>query len=248
MERGFSAEGSYDFSNLDSISVFNGGLGLHLAIGGEFPIAGNLSVGINLAYASKVWSFESVFDGDSGYLTRSYPALEGNSGLGWRLAVAGRLIPPWELDNETAMWQYIDPIWGRHALYSTLHPFDTPVDGVKFSRDGTYLRLKMLPEGDMTLEFPHGEIHTYDSDGRVKKVEDRYGNHLDISYTTQPHPDPGMDPLVTEWKLEDQHGRINRVHLKQMTSAGEAVMIVDRVEIEPFGGGDPAVYTFETET
>ena len=188
VERGFAADKLYQLANLDSVSLMNGAVSVQIPIGGTYSAGGSLSYQLNLVYASKLWDFEEIDTGPIPItkVARSMPARHTTAGFGWTLSL-GRLIAPDDPSNETGRWQYLDPMGGRHGLYSSLHPFDAIEAGVTYSRDSTYLRMTELASGDLTVEFPDGTVHTFTDAGLLISIEDRFGNHLDVAYSDEGH-------------------------------------------------------------
>jgi hypothetical protein len=235
VEQGFSPDKAYQFSDIDSVALMNGAVSVRLPIGGSYPSGGAFSYLFTLSYSSNFWTFEEIQNPNpqnSGYLVRSMPSAFDNAGFGWSLSF-GRLVHPYDPSNETSRWQYLDPTGGRHGLYGALHPEDDAVAGFSYSRSSSYIRHHELANGDHTLSFSNGDVHTFSSDGIPQRLEDGSGNFLAITY-----------PSATEWRLTDRHGRVHRVYFKSMISDGQSVNVIDRVELPAFDG-TTATYTFE---
>ncbi|MCP3982329.1 MAG: hypothetical protein GY716_23755, partial [bacterium] len=163
LERGFAADKVYQFSGLDQVSLFNGALTVQIPIGGSYPLGGGLGYSLRLSYSSKFWNFEQMAPSGA---VRSLPNRYDNVGVGWFFGL-GRLVPNENPSSDTLASQYRSPDGGVHAFYTTLHPGDESEDGVYYTKDSTYLRLKVpVPGGDFILEFPDGSIHTFTNDGR----------------------------------------------------------------------------------
>ena len=122
LERGFSPDKLYQFSQIDQVSIFNNALSINIPIG-SYPAGGDLSYSLNLSFTSKFWDFEEVMmeGNNADFFTRALPAQHSNAGLGWAVQL-GRLLSPNAPTNDTPFWQYLDPTWGRHAFYGTAPP------------------------------------------------------------------------------------------------------------------------------
>jgi hypothetical protein len=93
----------------------------------------------------------------------------------------------------------------KHGFFPTLHNFESVDPNVFYTRDGSYLRLKLLGNGEKTLEFPNGTIHTFQADNRLRQMAALFRNGggytdvVNISYG------------VNEWDLADSQGRLQRI-------------------------------------
>jgi hypothetical protein len=54
LERGFHADSSFQMGDIDNIDLFRGSLELVIPIGNSYPVGGNLSYQLKLAYHSDV--------------------------------------------------------------------------------------------------------------------------------------------------------------------------------------------------
>src|SRR6476469_4119751 len=87
LELGIQPEKLYQFSDLDSVNLFNGNLMTSIPIGQRYSVGGSLSYQLNLVYNSKVWDYEQYFDGNGKPFYVARPNLRSNAGLGWRLTL-----------------------------------------------------------------------------------------------------------------------------------------------------------------
>ena len=91
-ELGFKAEKVYDFTNIDSVNLFNGNLNISIPIGKRYKVGGALSYQLSLIFNGKIWDYETwtEYDGNGNPQERgrSYPNLRSNAGLGWRVVLA----------------------------------------------------------------------------------------------------------------------------------------------------------------
>ncbi len=232
VDNGTVADRTYQFDGLDTVNLFNGNLLVTLPIGPSYPLGGSFSYGLTLSYNSKVWDFEPRFLPEVSYV-QALADRRSNAGLGWRLTL-GRLIPPFEETNETKdLWIYEAPDGADHMFYPTLHDGDPVSATVRYTRDGSYLRMKDLAGGVRIVEFPDGTVRHFGSDLRIFRIVDRFGNALDVAY-----------PDATTWRLTDSHGRIHHVYFVDAVSDGRSVRVVDRIVLAAFGG-TTATTTFQ---
>lgn len=235
--RGLSANAAYQIGDIDAVNLYNGNLTLALPLGGSYPVGGPLSYGLVLHYNSGIWELV-----DEPACMNSPPAVEAdpeifhNAGLGWRLSL-GELYPPndppW--NDSPATWLYVAPDGSKHTFFPTLHNFETVDPTVFYTRDGTYLRLKLLASGEKTLEFPDGTIHTFQADNRLRQMaalfKDGQGAYTDVVNVTY---------SANEWDLTDSQGRVQRIVFR---TAAPGAGQVDHVSLTAFGGaGATATY------
>ena len=140
--RGLDPEGTYELGDLDHVNLFNGAPVLRIPISQSFPLGGSLNYALALTYSGNVWDFEERFDGQ--LYTQALPNRRSNAGLGWLLSL-GRIILPGDPTTHTdGRYVYESPDGSDHVLYDNLHNGETPEANVFYSRDGTYLRYKVI--------------------------------------------------------------------------------------------------------
>jgi RHS repeat-associated protein len=236
-ERGFATGKSFQAGEMDNVNVFSGQLVLAFALSGSRPIGGpgGLSLGLSLVYNSAVWDFQ----GDSG-VTQAYPSRRSNSGMGFQISL-GRLIPEDDPSADCGADCYVAPDGSEHIFFDVLHyddaedPGDTafpPVQNVRYSRDGTYFRLRKVG-ADRELDFPNGEVHKFRSDGRIVSIRDGAGSGDDIAITYQ--------DIEGKYTITDRHGRTITVNLSGAAYYGTKVASV----VVPVFGGSTTMYSFE---
>jgi hypothetical protein len=235
VERGFAPGQSFQIGDIDHVNLFNGSLVITIPLGLTYPVGGGLSYGLTLTYSSGVWDFREADGGET-----PLPSRTSNAGLGWRVSL-GRYLPWSDPDNDRQVDLYIGPDGAEHWFYKTLHAGDAddPGDGtqpyqqsVQYTRDGSYLRSKKLSGGGWFVEFPDGQFHSFDTTGRLVRMEDRFGNYVNVAY--------GADA----WTLTDKHLRSQKIHFQTLWHGGAWVPMVDRVELTAFGGANTATYDF----
>ena len=231
LERGFSADGAFQIGELDHVNLFNHGLSVTIPMGIEYPINGGFAYQLSLVYSSKVWDWETLCDDNVQPVRCQHqprPGLDFNAGLGWMLSL-GHVVPPGTRPrNETANWLYVGPDGAEHLFYSSLSVFGTGDPGVFYTRDNSYLRLRLVG-GRAEIDFPDGTTHGFGSDHRLAWMKDAFDNQLTVTRTP------------TLWTLDDGH-RQHRIRFASFHVDGELRDLVTRVELAAFGGGAPATY------
>ncbi|MES1243845.1 MAG: RHS repeat-associated core domain-containing protein [Acidobacteriota bacterium] len=233
-ERGFQAERAFYVGDFDTVNLFNGNLVLAIPIGGSYPVGGSLSYGLTLTYNSNVWDFQ---EDEIGVYRQALPNRLSNAGLGWRLSL-GELLDPTGPENDIGLWTYVGADGGEHSFRSTLHEGEPVVNGVEYTRDGSYLRLRTVNANTRAVDFPAGMTQTFTGVGnhrwRLSRIEDRFGNWVNVSYTLNGSGE------VTAWTIQDQHGRVQTVNFIPASHYGR---VVGSVVLTAFGGAT-ATYTF----
>ncbi|MGH2627334.1 MAG: RHS repeat domain-containing protein, partial [Anaerolineales bacterium] len=232
-ERGFDPEKLYQFSDLDSVNLLNGNLTLAIPIGMRYPVGGGLTYGLTLTYNAKAWDHQEVsYQGNP--KSQALPGRLANAGLGWTLAM-GRLLAPEDAinDYDERRWAYIGPDGAEHIFYAALHGNDPPTgelcSSLCYTRDGSYLRLRVVHSGLRVVEFPDGQQHHFMlvyfnglPAWRLAEIRDRFEDgerDVEIFYLDE-------DFL---WEIWDKHGRRHRVVF----------------EPDPAGGGKPRLQRVE---
>ncbi len=151
-----------------------------------------------------------------------------NAGIGWRVSL-GELYPPNDppYNDSPGTWLYVSADGSKHSFFPTLHNFETVDPNVFYSRDGTYLRLKLLAGGSKTIELPNGIIHSFGADNRLTQMAALWksgGAPTDVVNVTY---------LTNEWDLADSQGRVQRVYFR---AAAPGLGQVDHVTVTAFGG------------
>jgi hypothetical protein len=259
LEKGFAADKMYQFGDIDHVNVFNGNLTLTIPVGGTTPVTDHLSLPLTLVYNTKLWSAKEKSHGVGDQASRSLfytPERRANAGFGWTLT-PGRLIDPSETDinNDTFRFIYMSPDGSDRLFYGTLHervPAEPSTNGVLYSRDGTYLRLSPGGAGQI-LESPDGTIREFESytdtlanttcltppcsaytRWRLKKISDRFGNHIDIDYGT-----------AGQWRIRDQYQRLTVVYFSPRANDVDAEYLQQVSSIDlPAPGGGRTTYQF----
>ncbi len=256
-QRGFTPEKTYQVGDVDSVSLFNGGLTVAVQIGQQYVVSESLSYGLTLSFAGKNWKYHKELFADcedppcqeQEMLSVGEPDGLFNSGFGWQLSWGVLIAPdptapftrtnPWDRTH----WRYIGPDSGQHFFWDELHDGETDGSSTTwYTRSNNYLRLKQVSASLYTVEFPNGQVHEFSPVGdiwRVTKMEDPFGNSVDISYTN------------TEWTITDSTGRshtINFTYHAHMEPYGESGgYMVSSVDLAA-AQNQRAVYNFSYAT
>lgn len=198
LAKGFQADRVYRVDGVDNVNVFNGNLTLTIPMGTEFPGNGALRYGLHLVYNSKNWDYliESYYQDEhcvtnppecNAQYIKAIPSRRSNAGMGWLLSM-GRLYAPRNVTLDSAYWTYESADGADHA-FSLASSCDPTTGGICYTKDGSYFRLKKSSTNDLLVEFPDGMVHSFELTGtgglhRLTKIQDRFGNHLDICYST----------------------------------------------------------------
>jgi hypothetical protein len=263
-ERGMRPGLAYRVEGLDNVNVFNGTMTINIPLGQTYPVNGPLAYSFIASYATNAWeSGEHDVDiyGSGGVQTETYqysfPSRYANAGFGWIVTLG--LLKVTEGSTATT---YVAPDGSEHEFATALHfndPNETPSTAVQYTHDGTYLRLKLLTN-ERRLEFPNGVAHRFDLTGRLFRMEDPFGNHVDVQYLTRLQVDgPSGNTVLddsTVWKITDSVGREHKVYFRPGWRTLEDYWgewdpepykveheLVDKVVLAAFNGSQ-AQYTF----
>lgn len=265
-ERGVRPGLAYRVEGLDHVNLFNGTMTLNVPLGPTYPVNGTLSYGFIASYATNAWESgeHEVQVGTAGenyeivteFYEFMYPSRHANAGFGWIVTLGKIFDRP-----EDGRLLYIAQDGSEHEFYYTLHGLDSAEpNGAMYTRDGTYLRLKKTSL-QYVLEFPSGLIHRFHLDGRLFRMEDRFGNSVDIGYYKRvdldgPSGNAALDNSDV-WKVTDSVGREHRVYFRPGWSYVERFWELDNPEpykvphqmvdklVLAAEGGRQAVYTLQ---
>jgi len=187
-ELGFQPGKLYDFSEIDTVNLYNGNLMLSVPIGSRKQVSPTLSYQIQLVYNSKVWDYETYDGCDAGSVQCSdvLPNRRSNAGLGWRVSL-GRLLPPSDptappTNFSRLAFVYESPAGDEHGFYGN-------GGNVQLAMDASALRLIRIQDDDVAkiyeVEFPSGETHRFEWENsayRLKKISDRFESVVQFAY------------------------------------------------------------------
>jgi hypothetical protein len=188
-ELGFHPEKLFDYTEIDSVNLFNGNLVMNIPLGPRYQVGPSLSYQFALTYNGKVWDYESyeqlTIDGLQPR-TEALPNRRSNAGVGWRISF-GRLLPPRDStgdrsSDERTAFVYESPDGAEHG-------FTSGTGDVGIALDASALRL-IDDSGAKIVEFPSGERHRFvweENDWRLKSMYDRFGNTVIFDYQYGDH-------------------------------------------------------------
>jgi RHS repeat-associated protein len=196
-----------------------------------------------------------------GCFTIADPNPMANAGMGWQLSLGKLFVPGSILDTpynplatEGGLWVYEAPDGSQHAFYSTQHELDPSgtedkdptTDSVTYTRDGSYLRMKVI-NAERYIEFPNGEVHIFrrfgslsSFDWRLVQMRDQFGNFINVFYDANPQ----------RWTITDSANRTLAIvdFIKHNQSVNPTVdrWDISSVKLASFGG-QMSQYTFGYE-
>lgn len=246
-ELGFHPGKLYDFSDIDSVNLYNGNVMLTVPIGPRKHVSSTLSYQIQLIYNGKVWDHETYegcapFGEDIGTCHETLPNRRSNAGLGWRVSF-GRLLPPYEptqrrSTDERNAWVYESPAGDEHG-------FGPATGDVRLSADASALRLITIPAPATNpeariydVEFPSGEVHRFEllrGSYRLTKISDRFGNHVTFRYFWAPDDPWRVDLLQIQDTTITSH-LIQFEHAPGLNESVDRGAIVDYIDYQGVGG------------
>lgn len=183
--RGFDPGKLYSFSDVDAVNTFNGNLMVRLPIGQTYHVGSSLSYQLRLTYNSKVWDYRFLEYEDPAlndqYHRLAVPERDSNAGLGWSLSL-GRILLPRAATPKTDAepWTYVASDGSQHVIGDPV-VYENPT--VVYTDDGSFLRVTHTASSHQ-LEFPDGQIHTFDANGNLTEIRDRFRNWIRVSYGT----------------------------------------------------------------
>lgn len=236
IERGVMPDSTVQYLDVDHVDLFRGSLGITLPIGQQYRVNGGLDYSLALTYGSDAWDVRAqdncptCLEPDWQYVVT--PGKNFNAGFGWALHL-GKL--KYENIAGNDKWTYTAPDSSEHGFFTTLHDGET-ADGALYSRDDTYMRLKVNSSVSVSIEMADGTTHwfyCYDTTNklwRLSSIQDRFSNNLTVSYGTDGQQRP-------YWTFTDSLSRTHYVYFNK--DHGQ----VEEVNLAAFNG-QRAVYTF----
>ncbi|HEY0144113.1 MAG TPA: RHS repeat-associated core domain-containing protein [Thermoanaerobaculia bacterium] len=261
-ERGFRPELAYDFNGFDTVNLFNGNLIANVPIGKSYPLGAGLSYSFALYHSGQVWEEEEVCTVNC--RIRYFPQRD-NVGMGWRMSF-GRLTAASstaQAGTAASMWRYETPDGSEHFFYDTLHDpkcsstvttnCDPVVTGTRYTRDGSFLRMKEPFTTVRIIEYPNGERHRYvqyttstgSTQWRLDYIYNTFSNAdwVGVPATNYVRFEYVPNALgVDDWKITDSHGRTHWVRFQLSVTGTTTTPLVDKVELAAFNG---AVATYD---
>jgi YD repeat-containing protein len=254
-ELGFKPEKLYDFSNTDSVSLFNGNLIITIPIGIRYTVSPSLSYQFSLVYNGKTWDEERWCDltvpgaqCGNGETNKStvYANLRSNAGNGWRVSL-GRLLPPYATSRLNDSLVYAQNWWLYEGPSGDEHMLPDILGGI---------RMHPIGDGSATreIEFGSGEIHRFDLIGpagqpelaqwRLTQMRDRYNNAVNINYT---YTSTGGEATwtVTDTATPARRSVVTLQNHSAMNDGWSRGQEVSSIDLQGAGGStNRAVYSF----
>ncbi|HEX8152324.1 MAG TPA: hypothetical protein VF698_04320, partial [Thermoanaerobaculia bacterium] len=184
-----------------------------------------------------MWRYETLSHPDTNLPYTVALPIAGNAGFGWTLGLGSI-----SFDN------YIDASGSEHPFYSTLHNepvFYSCVPGlggtclsasgvreVRYTADGTRLRMTMYMNGTYLLESATGEKRTFNSSGALTSVSDQYGLLYSVVYG------------ANQFSISDKYGRTQTVHFQTTSNADPTFrLLVEKVVVTAAAADDGSART-----
>ena len=211
LARGLTPGEVYDFSDVDSVNLFNGNLNVVLPVGPRYPVGDGFGYRFILTYNINLWRFDEVLQQGQTYV-RATPR-KTNSGFGWRVGLGGVLYAPGHPDGQGG-FRFESEDGSDHRFRNTLHLNEPFEQNVAYTRDGSYLRLLSGPGNHKRIEAPDGIVREFEPEPlvpytyRLVEMRDRLGNWVRVSYST------------SQWVVSDTHGRQHTVTLAVVPGSG----------------------------
>ncbi len=234
---GYKPESVYEGAQVDNVDVGSGSLAVTLPLG---PFS--------ITYSSNIWNYETIVEG--GYIyTQAIPWRKRTGGFAWHLGV-GEVYPPNHPYNSSGKWLYIDQFGGTHSFwddFDATHP-DNDSDTF-YSRDGSYLRLKVIDCLTADIESPDGSTRRFQGGWCgpsatyfLTKSWDTFGSASDPDMTvTRSAYDANGDSI---WTFTDRYNRKNYLTFNNGYTYYGDPGVVTKVDIESVGG-QRMVYTLD---
>ena len=234
--------------NIDQVALFSGALTARIPIGS-----------FNLIYNSNVWRYRGEVNSDGSPAIAASVDREMTAGLGWHLGW-GEVYSPshWYNDNDDGDWLYVDELGAHHIFHDrNLHEGEPDTElKYRYSRDGSYMRLHLVNNIHVTIEFPDGSRRLFDSG--TTGLETTY--HLHKIWSSIPaqqdplpepdfvieydrHPNQGNNQILDkQWRtVTDRYGRVTHITLSQ--DYPDIHRVVTQIDM-PAPHGQTATYRF----
>jgi len=240
-QRGFAPNQVYQVGELDAVNVSNGNVMVRIPIGHEYAAGPSLRYQLALTYNSKVWDYEySRIDTDD--RRESTPEIRSNAGFGWLLSLGHLVLKPLpgyydDIENYT----YVAPDGAETAL--GVHALDEQNHArLWYGYNGTVLRMRRV-NMSYELDFPNGDIHTFDSNGNLTGMKDRFGNWVSIAISTD-----GLLWTITDGLAGMSAQRTHTIEFEDVSgyplpAPANFLRRVTSADLDTFGG-TPAHYEF----
>ena len=235
-------------SDIDHVDTASGNLSLRVPLGQSYSVGPFISYQFTLNYNSNIWNHIETGCPPTGCpsplkpITFALPSVSQNAGLGWEMHF-GRLFapsPPSQMDSfqkkrwpnlgvdpfdAGQRWMYVAPDGGVHHLFDLAgRNVGTANQPIRYSKDGSYLRMRQVNGSLMHIEFPDGRISEFEKTNsaagtifcggnagnqnatgcwRFKGQKDAYGNRMSVNYSIL-----GSEET---WTVSDSTGRVHKL-------------------------------------
>ncbi len=234
---GYKPESVYEGAQVDNVDVGSGSLVVTIPLG---PFS--------ITHSSNIWNYETIIEGGVAY-TQAIPWRKRTGGLAWHVGV-GEVYPPTHPYNSTGKWLYIDQFGGTHTFwddFDATHP-DNDSDTF-YSRDGSYLRLKVINCLTADIESPDGSTQRFQGGWCgpsatyfLTKFWNAFGSASDPDMTvTRSAYDSNGNSI---WTFTDRYNRKNYLTFHNGYTYYGDPGVVTKVDIESVGG-QRMVYTLQ---
>lgn len=177
-----------------------------------------------------------------------------NAGLGWQFSL-GKLFPPRPdatggnpMSTERAVMVYESPDGSEHAFYDRLHETETAGStAFGYTRDNTYLRMKVVDATHREVQFPDGTIHVFEKQSpqpvegeswRLVEMRDQFMSKVTVSY-----------PNDYKWVISDSTGRVHTFDFANEAASQPNFLyqpVLKTASLAGFGGA-ASIYKFDYE-
>lgn len=255
--RGVEPNKPFHFGDVDSVDLASGNVTIRIPLGQVYEVGPMVSYQFQAVH-SNPWDTVGVCPKDgckNDETPQNFSLLDpgNNAGAGWTVSL-GHLYSPerpagldfvnfgrWpnknqDVEDAQERWLYVAPDGARYTLH-TLEGRDngTSTRPVRYSKDGTFLRMRQTSDTRARVEFPDGRYAVFEKTGefagtnfcgggisgcwRFREMRDPYGNGYEATYAHD-------DTTQTEtWTITDSTGRSHTIDFgtsNAQTEGGDA--------------------------
>ncbi len=252
IHRGFEPNQVFELDgDIESISPSSGNLNLSIPLGQVYTVGPLLSYQLRVTHNSTVWesmqvgcaTLDNGCEVTHGEATFMVPNPHSNAGIGWEIHL-GKLLPPRPPSGLNAIekqlypsigqdsphvgerWLYVSPDGSSHDLIPLPGRDNSTGNGpVRYSKDGSRLRMEQIGPGLIEVQHPNGVISEFEKKStfkgtefcstsgtgcwRFKRQYDPRGNEIWISYSKS------ADNKTEKWQVHDSTGRAHDINFSR---------------------------------